>query len=366
MLHNVVLYWRYNPWNTVKVRYLPFVSGFIISIIPFLINERIKYGFFNYGHLSLFNESYYLLKEVVLGPSGYFYVSPIYFIFLCSLIIYLIRLCRNKNSLNTGLHSFFAFLGIVLVVKTLIESFTFGGNGGLGARHFIVDTFVCVLFIHFVTKKLKFYKLWILYIPAILWTLMVSVWYFHHLPNSPVTWGQNYIVDMDFFRPTILLMLERFSIIVDNLGSLLFAAFKYSPLIAISSFLVIKLYKMPRKKDLEYKVFKIFGLYIFGCYLLITCLNVVFNSENVELMKQDNFFSKTVVAGCVNLYSYDENVSSMLRMSRYLSKRGDLEGAEKIEKTKQKYIKQIMGEILVDPVGFKKNLEKEILRRPFN
>jgi hypothetical protein len=331
---------------------LPFLGGSLLVIIPYLINEYVKYGHFHYAYSGIV-ASYYLFFETVFGPSGYITVSPIYLLALISLV----TLIKKRNS-DTILY---LFLLSAPVLKVLVESYTYAGNAEFGARHLITDLLVFVVFYpSFFIKDLKWsYIVRGISLLLALWCVYMSFAFMRDIEIGDYRWGMFYenslgAVSSQWSKVTYFLsnVMKGFSF--QNLIELS----KYFPIFVLGGVILSEFnrYKISIKKN-QIILVKSLASYLALTYLSITLLNLINNKSNVENMIFSQKFNKTVVVSGSEGYHFDDNVGNMLMRIKFLENRGNHSEIESTVSTLYEYADKVIEQVEVDPIDFKTSLK---------
>ena len=97
--------------------------------------------------------------------------------------------------------------------------------------------------------------------------------------------------------------------------------------------------------------------------LVITGCNVVNNSKNVQRYTQDGLYQGKVVVKSTEALLYDD-VVEMNRMSmRYYAHIGRCDLAQKSAQMIHYFVQEIITDITIDPVHFKDDLSRGVLRK---
>ncbi|MBK24117.1 MAG: hypothetical protein CME70_08970 [Halobacteriovorax sp.] len=342
-----------------------FILGSSLLQGAFLVNETIKFGIPINGYLATVNSSYYLLFETFLGPIGYFYISPIYFLSLIGIYYYFkagVSLSKENRAL----------LGLVLIlvpiVKMIVESFTFAVVGDLGARHYIIDISVFILtfsffFQDFRNSKVKLILIRASFIFCALWMCIMCIWFSYHLPQKPFVWGQDYMRNLDFLFPTLEIMSFRANLFREvGLIQSLWETRLYYPLILIVSFLLVHLYHARINKRVLWGV----SISAWSLYLIFTGLNLMNNEKNVIAQKEQGLYKDTVIGNGMKIYLYDENVGALVDTINFFKFRGNDEFSKGAQKVLENYLLEVRHQVVVDPIGFREGLDEGNFREPHN
>jgi hypothetical protein len=353
----------------------------LFSIIPFFFyNETIKYGFIYYGYFSTLNLDYYLLGETLWGPVGYLYISPLYILIPLTFGIYLYEVQKKELSFfknYTQSHSLFLFLASIPLIKLLSESFTFTGNGELGARQYIIDSFVFLLLLHPLFNsspkgalKKTFKKFLIFFaITSTLWMTLIYFWFWFNLPSIPYIWGESYINDLQFLPSSASRLMNNLYLVFREMFSDILSLINYWPLFFFSSFFLVLLSSVklsPSNYSLIKKNIKLFIYLLSFGYIGVTLSNSYNNPRNVQKMKREGFYKNIVIGNGPHIYMFDENVGALQFTQRFGKTRGDIEMQKKAQGVLEKYLIEVQREVLIDPIMFKSDLEKGIIRKSYN
>lgn len=337
---------------------LPFLFGCLSIGLPYLCNEWIKYGQLHYSYAGIV-ANYYLLYETVLGPSGYFIVSPIYLMIIISLIM----LAKNREIKN---RSFIIFLLFAPILKVLVESFTYAGNAEFGGRHLITDYLAFLLLFPTLYFK-EFKKRWIIRSIAIalmIYCVLMGFLYMKNISGGSFSWGMHYELPFQAVSSQwdkFLYFLER----VRNGFSFtnLLELSKYFILILLSSISLVEIYRLNISDPvLRKKILHRSTAFLLFVYLLITGLNIVNNERNILALKSQDFFNETVVVNGPEAFHFDDNVGNMIVLLEFSGKRDDQSKVKVVELELDKYIDKVMSQIVIDPIGFKEKLVKRELQ----
>jgi hypothetical protein len=97
-------------------------------------------------------------------------------------------------------------------------------------------------------------------------------------------------------------------------------------------------------------------------FVMVSVANLCFNQSNVERLKAENFFAKSVVGGGMTLYIYDDWLSVVSKIGRRGRERGNAGLVEDSEFIVREYLREAGGQVLIDPIGFREDCSKGIAR----
>ncbi|MBY0552892.1 hypothetical protein K2P97_00070 [bacterium] len=321
------------------------------ATIPFSLNvanQVIQWGFYNNYHAYLMENYFKYINNsfnplIFFGRNGYFATSPLTLIYMIIPAFLLVNSSYKKQVI-----SFYLMIFIMLI----LNSFRPIQEEEFGARVLMV---YLVFFIHFL---FLFFQKFISKSKIVISMVFVAALVNLYQALSYLLYGDKFY-SMPFFEVSSFKE-KMFKLIYLNLNTIqtfsVLDILKLSLLVALTLlalFLLTKVIKSLRSA----------AICIVLSYALGSVFNFYYNSENVEQLKQKSFFTQSVVAGGLSLYCYDDLVSAFPKFI-YFSNTGILSKSEtEILAVKEKYRNQIIDEILVDPIGFRSQLEKNIWRK---
>lgn len=325
--------------------------GLVLCLVPFFINEYLKYGFLHYGYFSIVNKTYYLLFETLFGPSGYFTVSPFYIVVLVLFCYYIFRNRKNTDVLV------FIFISSP-IIRTLIEANTYGGNSDFGARHYIIDFFPILYSFSFLiklfTKRQKF-LLYAVMTLCLFWTQIIMWSFVKKISNEFISWGLSYRLDIKL--EDILRKLEVTTYRVTQLFQAEFLN-EFLVLLVIILLFILAVFVFSKKRSALFS-------YLICSYIFFTFLNISNNKSNVEIYKSSGFFSDTVVGSGKHIYAYDDNMGNILMMKEF-GKNRNQESLNDYEGEFRSYRDKILKEIEVDNNNFRAGIVSGDVKKPIN
>ncbi|MCF7916180.1 MAG: hypothetical protein K9L61_00190 [Candidatus Omnitrophica bacterium] len=319
---------------------------FLLGVCPpFLlkaINDYIKYGSFHLGEIGVLSlKNSYLWEMLFSSYRGYFYSSPIFYICLFGFMVagvYFLKNFKNlnnkKNLDNHQTKNIFIFtLGFYLVVKIIIISYNYAwGGGSPGARLLLTEFPIFVILYAYVLQlqKRRFARYFLSFVSIIFifWNLLIISEYITGVDLSYV-----------FFRPGLSMRLQSLKKILiylfnyRDLGLKLFLFF-LPILIILCIFFYLKIFKKCGKEIL-FKIFVLFTFFLNVSYGYVTFLNIFNNKDNVERMKENEFFKSANILAPKD-FERRENIGAMNEMIEYFTLKGDFERASRIEKQKER------------------------------
>ena len=329
-----------------------FAGSFCVGIL-FFTNEYLKYGRLHYGYAGIVSE-YSVLAELTFGPAGFFVVSPLYLLVLISMLYILFTKSFEKNS-------FLFFLFFAPVLKILTESYNFVGNGDYGGRHLITDHFVLLMLfptLYFQGKKTK------LFLRLVAAVFMVQCLYMGWVFSDGISgkeflWGVEYATSLKYITNNIDRISYFFGNFLDGLwGKELIEVLKYLPIIIVFSLMLSVVFVADFKnKELRKKVITYFTLFCFTNYLIITVLNLVNNKVNSRKYSKEGMFERSVIVDGSEAFHFDDNVGNILMHIRFSDLRKDEKSKQLALEALRVYLKRVEDQIVVDPVGFKDQLQ---------
>jgi len=295
-----------------------FLKGFLVSIIGWslpvilqAINDTIKYGFVTYGYLDISQGDYSVLFDTLFSAyRGHIYVSPLYgiIVLLSFFLFWNYKSTKNKTTLLV------AMLPLIFLVKQYFATQTFvHGSGNFGARMYCVEVPVVIILLYYYFQQKKILSIQGLFcFISVLWTMIMFYFYYrvdllgyNHMSFHVTT--ETYIKDLlhnseDFFNFFKLWLLE-----FDGVYQKLF----FIPHILILSYLLARiLLSRVSIEILSKKIWKQSFL-LFSLYFLVTLINLKNNQENIEVLKEKNFFEHMIIGKGEELYLYEENINSI-------------------------------------------------------
>lgn len=342
-----------NPWLASLKKYLPlFLGGCFSVLIPYLANLILKYGSIEYSYLGIVSP-YNLFWEIILGPAGYFYVSPLYLIIIGFFIrkIYLDKEFIKKNSL-------YCFLLFAALFKIILESNTYQANADFGARHLIVDHLTFLLLFPSLYLKDSLRKIFLaLASLATCFTLLMSFVFMEGIsPEVGFEWGILYASPINAFQGQIGKYLYFLKEVFNGFSPDQFVYYlKYLPLIFFGSIVLRLIYSANLLKE---NFIERIGLFFLSSYLLVTLINLSQANSNAKKMKAEGLFAKTIVANGPAAYYFEDNVGNLLMSLKFSKMRKDPKMYKKVQQEIRNYYEVTEKQILIDPVNFKESMNR--------
>ncbi len=353
-----LIYQQYREKVISIKNYLVLFIGAVLPTTLFFTNEHVKYGSLGYSYAGIVGP-FNVLWEILLGPSGYITVSPIYLLVIVSGVIY-IR--KNKNQ------SLFVVLLLIPIMKILAESYSFQGNADFGGRHLIADTAILALAMPFMITGSKVLRN-ITFAYCIVHTVLMASSFYTGIAGEDYVWGALYTNPLN----SLIEMIPKYNYFITRFikgffDNSILELLKLSPLFIFFGLILSMLHGIDLSHQNNIK--RLSSGIVLSClviYISITALNVLNNKVNVQSLKENGFFEKLVVVDGAEAFYFYDNVSNLLMHKKFLVMRGKEAEASGTDIILNSYYKKVQAQILVDPIGLKKNLEsgKVVFPDPF-
>jgi len=349
---------------------LSFLLGLAATFSLFYTNIVLKFGFFVFGggYKETLQLDYSLFWEALIGPNGYFHLAPI--TLLCFLVWGYVLLKTIRKPLEATKLERFIFLAMTgPILKMFLECFGFFESSEFGVRHYLLDLPLFSAVILYTIEKAKASSITIIkkyyYIPIamlLLWSFTLYLWFWEVHERVPHQWGAYYINETAFFLKSLSFYFmkigETFKYSLETLSDF----FVYLPLTLILTFSLIHFHQSKITK----KFVLILSSFIIFSYTIITALNYSYNESNVAKMKTNGDFTNIVVANGIDLYLYDEILSSIGKGLRYNKVRKKKDKFKLLKSSLVNYLDTIETQIVHDPIGFTQGIKKLQLRKSFH
>ena len=326
-----------------KKKFFSYVGGFLVIFIFNAVNLYLKWGFYGNPYLAIsnfirseFGFTFGLFK-FLFGPNGYFLVSPIYILSFFGIILHF--LTPKKSSLDKLIFSIFCAFFITLVST----SFRPGAEELLASRQFLGQQFVLILGAFVLLEKFKNSKfLKSLFVLATAWNLLMVAWYFTDKDLEMSSYPR---IDGHFFARIAEAWSREFSKAMPIFLSVAGWVILWIPIFLLSYFF-IKKYRSSEK--LIYGLITGFIL----IFLSVSLINFANNKRNAEALKSEGFFQNKVIGNGMNIYIYDDVISSLDHYKNVAIANHDLLGLEKVVHSQSVFYQMVQSQILIDPIGF--------------
>jgi hypothetical protein len=191
------------------------------------------------------------------------------------------------------------------------------------------------------------------------WGLFMIVRY----ASSKDLWGESYWMPsslrIDIYRPIKDAIFALPSVMTGLIGWL--------PAVSISAGVLFFLWRCcnadhtkDHRKSLHAAI-PVLGIPVF-IFVAISILNLFLNVPNVRKLQSEGFFASTVVASGMTAFIYDDLVSVIPKFKRLGQTRNNRTMVEDAETVSKTLCREITAHILVDPIGFKEDCARGILR----
>ena len=326
------------------------ILGFIGIFTFILINNYLQLGFIANLYSYLTTTSFFSLKETLFYPNGYFVTSPFY---LLLFLIPFFSIFKKATLIKISLLS--------LLLLIIFSAFKIPGNDSLyGPKLFLPLT---VLFLILIPSTiLNKYQGIIFSIISLFMIINLIMMTQYMQDNISTPWATYYWESSNFqnifsrivvnakntihFSPDILLKLTPFFPFALGLGILLNIFYSWDNF---------------RAKSKSIIACTLLSLITFS-FIIFSSLNILNAQAQVTKLKEQNFFSRSVVSHGAELYLYDEILditnTSILIHERFR----DTNDVAKRKEYLNSYKNIILNQIDYDPIGFKQDLQNNIFR----
>lgn len=353
-------------WNQFKQRrnlknvfnsILLFGFGYLLNVIPLIVNDRIKFGYWEYGYRAVVSSDFYLLWENLFYPSGFLTNNPI-FVFSFVGLLFLVFEKKKDYELIT--------IGLIPVVSIVVESFARIHQESYGGRHWIAYLPSLLFLYLYFFKKIETFNLKKSYRIFISLLLFLTILQnanklFRYIINYDKFFlGADQLQDMvDFFNQRSL------GVLIDAIFTMPQASIKlayFSPIIwaGIGSAIWCYWYFILRSNKLTRFIYVV-TIFVTSSYFIMTLLNVENNNKNFHTFRETGALKKAIVGNGPHIHSLFENLGTTEKALTFYRENKKFEKVKLFKKFRSDYVKLAAAEIIYDPVGFKARLESDTL-----
>jgi len=288
------------------------------------------------------------IVALLFGETGLFLMQPIFLVCLIGIITGL------KSSLKKEQRASLFCLSIILLKLSLMSLMSSHLMDTLIGRHYLAELPLYSYGLYLFYKK---YKKTAISLTAL--SFLVSAYFnmlgiFNWLTADKVLYSGP--KTLEFFMKTGDYLQTVKSFYHYRFGLIDYATagtfFKVS---LISSLLLFFLFKLSSIRN-----YLLLSLVLVVSFFSANLLN---NQKNVAILKENGVFAKTVI-GKGPLLHYDE-VIDYLHMVENHTERYQSHNWKRLKKIKKAYLKKAIDNVVADPIGFKRDLENNIIRQSF-
>ena len=276
---------------------LLFILGWVLCAVLTLINRKLKTGQWDF-HFRFWTMS---LKQIhfprqffnfFIGPGGSFYNSPLIFVAFVVLLKVIVDVIERRQKLNQNEKIILA-IAVPFVLSNFLSPYLFLDLGTFEDGSFLGEQAIMAigiaLFLETVPKKRKKWLTGLLCL-CVLWNVFSLVSYFGDRASFARTYdhfsgfGNALTIFAGEMANAVLLLPQNFA---DMFGQWV-----------LYLFIVFIIYQYLKKRGFEYV--KIVSATLLTSYVIASALNLKFNVENVQSLREEKFFFGGVKA--TNLY----------------------------------------------------------------
>lgn len=327
-----------------------FICNLYMRNMQFLHPHRI------YGTLS-FDFIKSTLSYALIGPNGYFTLTPIYLIILISGLWLIFKSHKNRKLL-------FCILSIPTALF-LYYSSQWPLMDSLAGRHQLDYFFIYVLIIGLAFDHTNKYKnkapyiiLWALLLICILWNIRTHIAFYYVDNTNWHDWQFIYFVKLNYLWEQI----SGIPNIVNDLRVLNVLP-QFIPLVFVLAYVIYRFWMTNLKGTLLFCR----NIIIFGAafYIIFTQLNIFNNPRNVSKYIEAGLYRNKVITSGDAATFYDDFIETYHKGLRWYVSRKECIIIGKLKRIKDQFIKEVESEIVYDPLNFKDGLRQGKLRKSY-
>ena len=307
--------------------------------------------------------------NLLFGPDGAFYVSPIYLFSVVGAGLWAFTAVRRGGMKISRLMTSFRFALVAIPVASfLMTGFTHVGELIGAGRRFMAQqpAFLLTLQYLLVRSERTSRKLFAAILGAAVIALAWNVFMTLRFGSDKDSWGASYLSEGKW-EPFI----AEFGEVIGYFPSVIAGLIGWIPIIVAAAWALIHTWRSV--KDVDSDVGGVFGrralcsaaIWIGVPVLIfagISVSNFCFNRENARRMRNDGFFASTVVGRGMTLYIYDDLISLVPKFKFLGASRKNPGFIRDSESMLSRYLTEAAAQVTVDPIGFRDDCLRGIMR----